>query len=127
MSESAPVRVIQVTSASILTQASLPTEGLLLANLSGDRPIAYYGSILLSREQGVSPMPAEADAGVMHFDEALEQGNFCIEVPSENFLSAVITEKLRKTPAEERAALLAVLMHEKGISRVLVVHPVKSS
>ncbi|MCE3234107.1 MAG: hypothetical protein K0Q50_287 [Vampirovibrio sp.] len=126
MNQSVPLKVIEVINPP--DRPPLLRKGLLLANLEDETPIEYCGGILLSQEQGASMVETtDYEPDSAHFDSVLQSGTFCIEVPTETFLSQVITEKLQKASASERATLLAELMHQENIPRVLVVHPVESN
>ncbi len=125
MAKTKPYRVIKIHRLPGRSLTHTSPEGLLVAHLGISDSVEYCGGVLLGQASKAHPVQAlDATLSAEQFDRILETGQFCIEIPSENFLSEVITEKLRRVPPQDRVGLLAELMQQKDIPRVLVVHVV---
>lgn len=95
---------------------------LLVASIVNGASIQHCSGILLEREFSV-PMNQLDCSKPEHFANILEQEHFCLEIPTESMTSSVMTEKLLKVPPKERSRMLAKIMYENHISRVIIVAP----
>jgi hypothetical protein len=98
------------------------SEDLVTANVTTGVSVPYCGGVIQGAKRAC-PVGLVDCHESEHFGEILEQDYFCVEIPTESMTSGVMTEKLLKTPPEERGQLLARLMYEYHIPRVILVAP----
>lgn len=95
---------------------------LMVASIANGISTQHCGGVFLGREHP-SPVSMVNCNDPTRFVDILEQGEFCVEIPTESMTSDLLTEKLLKTEPKSRSKVLAKLMYEHRIPRVIVVAP----
>lgn len=99
---------------------------VLVANMVDKVPIKHCCGVMIPENDTPSFIEPATSEKTDHFDAVLQGGNFRIEIPNATFHAEVIVAKLLKVEPEKRLPLLAQIMRENGITRILLLTPAQS-
>lgn len=96
---------------------------LIVASIIAEPGIKHCSGLSLPKVESSASTYCPESLEPSHFEHVLEQGQFCLEIPTETFLSDVMAKKLLKAPPHERVKELARIMYQEGIPRVIIEIP----